>query len=129
MTSRLSVHERVTHMVAMQGPRKISLTMNFNGTPLPLERHRTARPCFSRQHLAVVRGFFLRGGRASVLFVTGPGQINPEDCPIGPVGADLKFSAMRLDNDLANGQSNAASGSLGREKRFEDAVAILVRYP
>ena len=36
---------------------------------------------------------------------------------------------MRLDDDLANGQSNAGSGSLGRKERLEDAVAILVRYP
>ena len=44
---------------------------------------------------------------------------------MGLVGADLKPTAVRLTDDLENGQSNAASGSLGRKKRLENAAAVL----
>jgi len=63
----------------------------------------------------------------ALLFVA-LGQGNAKGCPVRFVGAVLQASAMRLDDDLADGKSNAYSGSLGRKKRFKDAIAIPACY-
>src|SRR3954463_11576163 len=63
------------------------------------------------------------------LFVCGAGQDDTEDCSIRLVGRGLQASTMGFEDDLANGQSNSRSGNLGREKWFENTIAILLPYP
>ena len=79
---------------------------------LPEEEMEQPRPC-------------PRGGS---LFFPARGQDDAEDRPVRLVDVDLKPPAMPLNDDLANGKSDTASGNLGRKKRVENAAAVLGCY-